>query len=65
MHGRRDQQTTMLTFVDLEERVPPKHPLRVIKRFADSALCELVAYNVIPHLEPLGRCICSRRHRYG
>ena len=55
----------MLTFVDLEERVPPKHPLRVIKRFADSALCELVAYNVIPHLEPLGRCICSRRHRYG
>jgi transposase len=41
MRGRRDQQTTMLAFVDLEERVPPKHPLRVIKRFADSALGEL------------------------
>src|SRR5437879_1411452 len=41
MRGRRDQQTTMLAFVDLEERVPRKHPLRVIKQFADRALREL------------------------
>jgi transposase len=31
----------MLAFVDLEERVPPTHPLRVIKQFADRALHEL------------------------
>src|SRR5438552_19016295 len=41
MRGRRDLQTTMLAVVDLEERVPPKHPLRVIKQFADQALVEL------------------------
>src|SRR3989440_938856 len=41
MRGRRDPQTTMLAVVDLEERVPPNHPLRVIKRFADRALREL------------------------
>jgi transposase len=31
----------MLAFVDLEERVPRNHPLRVIKQFADRALREL------------------------
>ena len=41
MRGRRDQQTTMLAFVDLEERVPRKHPLRVVKQFADRAVREL------------------------
>src|SRR5918912_281144 len=41
MRGRREPQATMLAFVDLEERVPPHHPLRVIKRFADRALRDL------------------------
>src|SRR3954462_1898318 len=41
MRGRRQVQTTMLAFVDLAERVPPNHPLRVIKQFADRALAEL------------------------
>src|SRR5438128_6058750 len=41
MRGLRDLQTTMLAVVDLEERVPPNHPLRVIKQFADRALVEL------------------------
>ena len=31
----------MLAFVDLDERVPTKHPLRVIKPFAERALAEL------------------------
>jgi transposase len=31
----------MLAFVDLDERVPPHHPLRTIKRFADRALVGL------------------------
>src|SRR6266567_6545412 len=43
MRGRRDPQTTMLAFVDLEERVPRTHPLRVVKQFADRALRELSA----------------------
>jgi transposase len=38
MRGRRNPQVSMLAFVDLEERVPPDHPLRTIKRLADSAL---------------------------
>src|ERR1700687_5862765 len=41
MRGRREPQATMLAFVDLEERVPRAHPLRVIKQFADRALAEL------------------------
>jgi len=31
----------MLAIVDLEDRVPADHPLRVVKRFADRALAEL------------------------
>jgi transposase len=41
MRGRRNPQASMLAFVDLEERVPPHHPLRILKRFADRALAEL------------------------
>ena len=38
MRGRRSPQSTMLAFVNLEERVPPDHPLRVIKYAADPVL---------------------------
>ena len=41
MRGRLDPQTTMLAFVDLEERVPKDHPLRTIKAVADEALDRL------------------------
>ena len=41
MRGRRNPQASMLAFVDLEERVPPHHPLRTMKRFADRALATL------------------------
>lgn len=38
-HERLEQlQSTMLAFVNLEERVPPDHPLRIIKRVAEDAL---------------------------
>src|SRR6266511_740462 len=33
----------MLTFIDLEERVPQDHPLRTIRRLADAALAALSA----------------------
>ncbi len=39
----RDSQATMLAFVDLEERVPKDHPLRIIKAVADEALERLSA----------------------
>ena len=41
MRGRRDPQVTMLTFIDLESRVPPDHPVRTIKAVADRALAAL------------------------
>src|SRR6478735_7504674 len=41
MRGRRNAQASMLAFVDLDERVPTKHPLRVVKMLAERALAEL------------------------
>ena len=41
MRGQQDPQVTMLAFVDLEARVPPEHPLRIIKALADQALAAL------------------------
>src|SRR3954452_19232586 len=43
MRGRREPLVTMRAFVDLEERLPPTHPLRAIKRLADEALAGLSA----------------------
>ena len=43
MRGRRQAQATMLAFVDLDERVPATHPLRVIKQFAEAAPGGVVA----------------------
>src|SRR5262245_56312089 len=41
MRGKQPAQTSMLAFVDLNARVPPDHPLRIIKHFAEQALAEL------------------------
>ena len=38
MRGRRNPQSTVLAFVNLDGRVPPDHPLRVIKKVADDVL---------------------------
>ena len=38
MRGRRDPQSMMLAFVDLEERVPQDHLIRTIKIIAEEAL---------------------------
>src|SRR5512138_2144052 len=38
MRGRKDPQTTMLSLVAPEQRVPKAHPLRRIKELADGAL---------------------------
>ena len=39
MRGKRNPQSTMLAFVNLNERVPPDHPLRTIKQ--DRRRCTL------------------------
>jgi len=41
VRGKREPQSLMLAFVDLEERVAQNHPLRTIKRLADQALAAL------------------------
>src|SRR5579862_9336084 len=41
MRGRREPQAMLLAVVDLDERVPTQHPLRVIKALAERALTEL------------------------
>jgi hypothetical protein len=41
VRGRAKKQASMLAFVDPETPIPADHPLRTIKRFADTALREL------------------------
>jgi len=43
MRGSDNQSGSMFSYVDLEARVPAKHPLRVIKQIVDDALGELDA----------------------
>ena len=41
MRGKRNPQSTMLAFVNLDERVPPDHLLRTIKQVADDVLSRM------------------------
>lgn len=41
MRGRRNSQSTMPSFVNMSERVPPDHPLRIIKQVADGVLSHM------------------------
>ena len=41
MRGRRNPQSTMLAFVNLDECVPPDHPLRIIQQVADDVLSRM------------------------
>lgn len=41
MRGRDDQAEGLFSYVRLEERIPPDHPLRTIKKLADEALASL------------------------
>lgn len=38
MRGRRDDQAPLLVTVNLEEAIPPEHPIRSIKRLAEAAI---------------------------
>mgnify|MGYP001828432799 CR=1 FL=1 len=41
MRGEMDRQPEMFSYVDLESRIPSKHPIRKIRRIVDEALAEL------------------------
>lgn len=41
MRGERDPQPEMFSYVDLESRIPAKHPIRTIRRIVDEALVDL------------------------
>ena len=41
VRGRQNPQVSMLAFIDIESRIPLEHPLRTVKRIADTALAEL------------------------
>jgi len=41
MRARLGEQAAMPAFLDPETRVPPDHPIRMIRRLADDALAEL------------------------
>ena len=58
VRGRHEPQVTMLAFIDLETRVPPDHPLRVIKKLADQALKALS-----PDLDRMYAGVQYRKHR--
>lgn len=43
MRGTDDASGTLFSYVDLEKRVPSKHPLRLIRRIVNDALASLDA----------------------
>jgi transposase len=38
MRGRKNHQPVLFSYVDIEDRIPPDHPLREIRLLADAAL---------------------------
>ena len=54
MRGLNARSGSLLSYVDLEERVPAKHPLRVIGRHADAALAGLSRQFAMAYA-PIGR----------
>lgn len=41
MRGEANPQPSMFSYVDLERRIPPSHPIRKIRRIVDTALEEI------------------------
>ena len=44
MRGDEKQQDAMFSYINLEQRVPPEHPLRAIRQMVDQALGDLSAH---------------------
>jgi len=62
MRGSDERSGTLFSYVDMEERVPGDHPLRVIQEIANSALTALD--RDFAGLYPLGWAV-HRSHRSG
>ena len=43
MRGKDEVRGTLFSYVDLERRVRPEHPLRLIRSIVDAALVEMPA----------------------
>ena len=41
MRGRDQEQSQLFSYVSLEERVPRRHSLRLMRKFTDEILAEL------------------------
>lgn len=41
MRGNEEQQSSLFSYVSLEERIPKRHPLRKIRRMVDEALADM------------------------
>jgi len=41
MRGRSERQSDLITLINVEERIPAKHPIRRIKRMVDAVLRRL------------------------
>ncbi len=54
MRGTDERSGSLFSYVDLEERVPEDHPLRVIREIANRALSDLSA-DFAAMYTPLGR----------
>lgn len=62
MRGRKTSQTTMLTLVAPEQRVPKSHPLRRIKELAEAALQALSP--TFDAMYAQSKCCHARRRRW-
>ena len=47
MRGEMDRQPEMFSYVDLESRIPSKHPIRKIRRIVDEALADPTTHDDI------------------
>jgi transposase len=54
MRGSDARNGSLFSYVDLEARVPPRHPLRVIRRLADAVLAGM-SQQFAAAYAPLGR----------
>ena len=64
MRGEDRTDGALFSYVDIEARIPAKHPLRAMRRLTNAALAELDgAFSAL--YEACGRALSLRRRRLG
>jgi len=62
MRGTDEAAGSLFSYVDLEERVPTRRPLRLIRRIVNDALASLNSVpRVLPSDKLTGRCLLKSR----